>query len=340
MRPTYEPTPSAECLPALERGWAHMVNVLFRPFQFEKWIVLGFCAWLTTLGNFGFAGRPFGSQYQQKPRASFNEVVADWMPQAKAYFATNQVWLIPLAVVAVLMVLALWGCALWISSRSQFLFLDGVIQNRAAVTEPWKEFAAEGNSLFRCYLAALAILLAFLLVGLGLGFGIAQLDSAGAISRGLTITVSVLSGLFGLGLIVAGLIAVVLFDAFVIPLMWLRRSSCLDACQEFHALLNSDRMVFLRYLLLVFLIEIVTSLALGAATLLTCCLLGIIQMIPLVGTVVLLPIPVFHRSFSLSLLAQFGPEYDAFTVAAPPQCSPPSDSPNPAPPDGGVTPAP
>ena len=42
-----------------------------------------------------------------------------------------------------------------------------------------------------------------------------------------------------------------------------------------------------------------------------CCILGI----PYIGTVLMLPILVFERSYSLYYLGQYGPEFDVFARA-------------------------
>jgi hypothetical protein len=49
-------------------------------------------------------------------------------------------------------------------------------------------------------------------------------------------------------------------------------------------------------------------LAVVAAGLLTCCLGFVLLLIPYVGTVVLLPISVLYRSYTIEFLAQFDPE--------------------------------
>jgi hypothetical protein len=48
------------------------------------------------------------------------------------------------------------------------------------------------------------------------------------------------------------------------------------------------------------------------AILLTCCLAGCLMALPYIGTVFLLPVLVFKRSYSLYYLAQYGPQYDVF----------------------------
>lgn len=50
----------------------------------------------------------------------------------------------------------------------------------------------------------------------------------------------------------------------------------------------------------------------GFAVLVTCCLAGCLMMLPYIGTVLLLPILVFKRAYSLYFLGQFGPQYDVF----------------------------
>ena len=72
---------------------------------------------------------------------------------------------------------------------------------------------------------------------------------------------------------------------------------------------------------LYFLFSIVLGMAIGLmvmvvmfATCCCCCLM----LLPYVGTVLLLPVLMFKRCYSLYFLAQFGPEYDVFPPAGPP----------------------
>ena len=65
--------------------------------------------------------------------------------------------------------------------------------------------------------------------------------------------------------------------------------------------------------------------------LVTCCIFGIILVIPYIGTVALLPLYVALRALSLEFLAQFGPEWTMPAEAADPD-SPPAPAPPVAPP--------
>lgn len=49
----------------------------------------------------------------------------------------------------------------------------------------------------------------------------------------------------------------------------------------------------------------------------TCCCAACLMAIPYLGTVVLLPVRVFQRSYALFYLAQYGPQYNLFTAGAP-----------------------
>jgi hypothetical protein len=108
---------------------------------------------------------------------------------------------------------------------------------------------------------------------------------------------------------------------FVVPIMRLRRSKCLAAWREFYGLLSARPGQFVLYLLF----QIVLSMAIGmvvmgilVATCCCCCLM----LVPYISTVLLLPVLVFKRAYSLYFLAQFGPEYDVFPPPPPAQPSP------------------
>jgi len=108
-------------------------------------------------------------------------------------------------------------------------------------------------------------------------------------------------------------------EDFVVPIQYVRGCGCWTAWKEFGALVTANPGRFILYLLF----SLVLSLAIGAIVLfvmiVTCCIACCLLMIPYLGTVLLLPVLVFQRSFSLYYLAQYGPDYDVFAVTeAPP----------------------
>jgi hypothetical protein len=129
---------------------------------------------------------------------------------------------------------------------------------------------------------------------------------------------------------------------FVVPIMYLRKSGCIQAWNEFSAVLSVNKARFFLYLLF----QIVIAIAIGVITLtvfiLSCCLLCCVGCIPLLGqyviTVILLPLPVFKRTYSLYYLSQFGPDYHMMgTMSEPSRPYPPID-PYASPPSPGIEP--
>jgi len=66
-----------------------------------------------------------------------------------------------------------------------------------------------------------------------------------------------------------------------------------------------------------------------AAVLVTCCIAGCLLALPYLGTVLLLPVLVFKRGYSIHYLAQYGPDYDVFAPGEPPVATVPAPSPRP-----------
>jgi hypothetical protein len=197
------------------------------------------------------------------------------------------------------------------------MFLHCVALDKAEVSKPWSQFAHEGNSLFLFRLGlgliGWVLTLPLVVVIAVMIFRMAQ--------RGEPDVGGIL-GAVGLGLVLVGLAIVFaiiykLTTDFVVPIMFLRRNRCLKAWRELWALLSANAGQFILY----FLFSIVLAMAIGLmvvvvmfATCCCCCLM----LLPYVGTVLLLPILMFKRCYSLCFLAQFGPEYDVFPPAAPP----------------------
>ncbi len=70
------------------------------------------------------------------------------------------------------------------------------------------------------------------------------------------------------------------------------------------------------------LVQMAMAMAIGAmmfmAVCCTCCLAACLFILPYIGTVVLLPIHIFTRSYSLYYLAQYGPEFNVFAPSSDP----------------------
>jgi hypothetical protein len=298
--------------PALER----VKRVLFQPFDLGKWFTIGFCAWLAHLGEGGTGGN-FNYNFGQHHRYG-GDFRHDLM-RAKDYILDNLNWIVPLAAGLVVIGLALCLLFLWLSSRGKFMFLHCVALDKAEVSEPWHQFAYEGNSLFLFRivlgLAAMICTLPLLIIAIvivGKMFLNGQFLPNGIIS-------AIGFGLLFFAMAIAFAIIQKLTLDFVVPIMFLRRHRCLLAWKEFVALISSHVGTFILY----FLFQIVLAMAIGVivfgAIIITCCIAGCLMALPYLGTVLLLPVLTFKRCYSLYFLAQFGREYNVFPPEPPPQ---------------------
>jgi hypothetical protein len=218
-------------------------------------------------------------------------------------------------VVAVFLACLLIGLLLtWLSSRGHFMFLDGVVRNRGAVIEPWREYRREGNSffLFRVCLGMFALIVVLLILALcgAVAWPAIQDKAADA-----TILVAILLAvvLFVPFAVVMGFIGTLLGD-FVKPIMYLRRISVRAAWREFYDEIFAGRAgTFVLY----FLFKILIGMAVGALAMAFVCMTCCIAVIPYVGSVILLPLLVFLQAYPLYFLQQFGPKWQVIPSTPP-----------------------
>ena len=291
--------------PALEK----VKMILFKPFELRKWFVIGFCAWLAFLGS-GDGGGGGGSNFNFQNRKHEAHQAIDG---AKGFILDNLHWIIPVAVLAVAVGIILWLVLTWLSSRGRFMFLHCVAENKAEVKIPWEKFRQHANSLFlfRIVLGLIGFAVTGLPVLLLVGFIIIMIASKGPVLIG------VLGGVVISLIIIALIITFSLIGKFtmdfVVPIMFLRTTSCRAGWREFLRVLSSNKGRFFLYILF----QIVIGIAIGAIIMtgmcITCCCAACILAIPYIGTVLMLPLLVFKRAYSLLYLGQFGPELDVFS---------------------------
>jgi hypothetical protein len=293
----------------LSRAMVWSRDVLFRPFDLTKWFVLGFCAWLAMLGE---RGGPSSSGNWGKNRGD-HRTIEDGLYEAWEWVLVHWVTIVTIVGIAVFVILAIWLLFLWLSSRGKFMFLDGVVHNRAAVAAPWRQFRERANALFVFRivvgLIGTAIVIAFLaFVALLVLLGIRTPDFSPLLIAigifGLLVLVTIMIGFTVVGLAI---------NDFVVPLMYLRDRGVGAAWRELGALVSARPGVFVLYVL----IKIVIAIAVAAISILACCLTCCIAALPYIGTVILLPVWVFARAFPLYFLGQFGPQYARFATLGP-----------------------
>jgi hypothetical protein len=286
----------------IERAISRMKQVLFNPFDVQKWFVMGFCAFLASLVDGGIGGGgPRGNPTRWDTPCHQGELqqVSDWVLHH-----------LPVVIGVGILVLAVFLATMalfqWLGSRGQFMFLDNVVRNRAAVVEPWHRFRDLGNDLFRFRFLLVLFSLGYFLVLGGLGWWIAKPDFAtchfgGSALAAVVVTASL--ALLGIGALV--LVSLLLSD-FVVPVMYHRN---LGTGQAFGVLwgeiIPGHGGAFVCFFLMKLLLGIVAIIIVALGTCVTCC----IAALPYVSSVVFLPIFIFFRGYSLYFLEQFGEQW-------------------------------
>ena len=194
-------------------------------------------------------------------------------------------WVIALIAVGGLIILALVLALVWVGAHGRFIFTDCIVRNRAAIVAPWKEFRAEANSFFLFSVLVLLILIAFCVF----------LFFLACLAFGFALTLQLM-----------------------VPIMYRQRCRAMDAFGQTIRLIAAHPGPVVLYMLFFLVLVIAAAMISCAATCVTCC----IAAIPYIGTVILLPVFVLLRSFSLLFLRQFGPDYDVWASFMPPEFLP------------------
>jgi hypothetical protein len=289
----------------LRLGIARMRSILLSPFDLGNWLAIGFAAFLAGLmdGNMGGGGSVSDDDALDGVREGLEGLVSGGWEAVLA--SAVAVIVAALIVTAILLVLTI---CLWLSSRGKFMFLDTVVTGTGRVRAPWAEYRAEGNSLFRWRLGFLVATGAAGLLVLGAAALILiprgdPFETAGSIAVFIVLLVLLLT----LGLFYA--FVTLLLENFVVPVMYRRRLPATAAWSVFLPLLKERLAEFVLYALFVFVLFVGVAVVVGVVGLLTCCVGFLLLAIPYVGSVLMLPVTVSYRAFSLEFLGQFGSEY-------------------------------
>jgi hypothetical protein len=294
--------------PAIERVKA----MLFKPFDLGKWFIIGFCAWLAYLGGGGGGG---GGGHWNAPHEQRTKI-AEGVNAAKEYFLDNLFWIIPVVVIGAVIIIGIGLLIVWLNSRGKFMFLHCVATNKSEVKVPWHKFRKHGNSLFlfRMVLCIIGLAIVALPI-LGIVLLIIMMVTKAApiiVFVPITIILGLIVFVFA---IVMSLVRKFTFD-FVAPIMFLRTASCIAGWREFLTILSVNKAGFALYILF----QIVIAIAIGTIIFIGFCIgccfccVSLLLFIPYIGTVILLPLFVFKRAYSLYYLRQFGPGFDVFGI--------------------------
>jgi len=296
----------------LGRAWSRMKMALFKPFDLNKWFVVGFNAFLAGLLDGGNRG---SSSARSHRGGDFGDFL-NFPHNAWDWLINHPGWFIGIIFIA-LFVIALIIVLTWLSSRGTFMFLDNVVQDKAEIAKPWKRYRKEGNSLFLWRLGFGLVCFVLIIMFFIFFFISASHLYDANYHRVPVLFIVQMALLFLLMLIVIGYISMFLKN-FVAPIMYKNNITTSQAWRRFLSIFKRYPFHFILFGLLAFVLTILFIIFVVVAGLLTCCIGLILFIIPYIGTVVTLPIWYTYRAFSLEFLAQFGPENELFPSAKSP----------------------
>lgn len=299
--------PKIEIVKPFEEAFELMKRILFQPFDVKKWFVIGFAAWLANLGG---GGGGFNYQYNRREEVQkLNEAISQ-IPHPILVIGVS------VLILAVLVLIVLFA---WLRARGRFMLIDCIVKNRGAIAEPWREFQKEGNSYF---LFSLVVGLAFFVIAVLLSVPLLLLVVKGRyyffIHRD-QLNIYLISAIAAWVFIILVLVLVwALIANFMTPVMYRRRCRAYEAFQTVIALIAANPGEILFYCLFLIVLALATVIVACLVTCVTCC----VAAIPYIGTVILLPLFVLLRAFSLLFLRQFGPDYDVWASFMSPEFLP------------------
>ena len=325
---------------AFETAWQRMTIILFQPFDLAKWGLIGFSAFLAMLAEGGVSFNnplPYGNQ---NTTASHTYTT---LPQALHAFKQFRTWLDalpndPWLTVFVCLAIAFVVVSLvlnWVGCRGEFIFLDNIVRNRAALAWPWWHYARAGNIWFLLHFGLFLLSMLFFVTtsGVFLYINWAWIDAERNPNPG-EIGALVLSTLVFFILGVIGTVIKFLIRTLVLPLYFKQTMSLGSALLAVMHLVFTRPVSIFVYVLLSFVLAVL-SIAISCLVFITafCATFSIICCVacfPFLGAMLMqmvlcqliLPLLVFKRCFQLGCLEQFGPEYDVFSVDLPPPGTP------------------
>jgi hypothetical protein len=300
---------AAAALDAAQLALDHTRRHLF-PFRFERWLVLGFVAFLDQCGRSGGGGgfnvpAPGGGGGHGSGAGAQVERVLAWLGEHVLLVSV-------LAAVTLALMVVITAVVLWINSRGVFMYVDNVASGRADVARPWREHAGHASSYFAWSFAlamgTMTVVLLLVLAGGTAALFLFRGRPPSAMLAGVAVIVVLVFVLLAVVLAVS-LFSLALRD-FVAPLQLHTGRPCGEALRLFLRLLRAHPGVFVVYVLLKIGFAVVTGLAMLVVGCCTCCC----GFLPVVAQTILQPAFYFERAWSLYLLRQLG--HDLLPAAA------------------------
>lgn len=288
---------AASPVEALQQAWALVNRSLLDHFDATSWLLLGFCAWLTTLfEGSGLTLIQLIAQLALSAGLDPSGIMDDYTEHtAMVTIGANA---LALAVMTVM----------WLRCHGAFMLLDNLAHQRALVRQPWREFAGPALSLLGLRLAVTGTSLLALAGQGGAGAWLLWNDvQAEQLTGNSALVIAGLGTSLAVTLLAWAVAATVVAD-LAFPIMYARRCGSLHALRLAIRAVRAQPLASLGYLILRWLAGFVVA----TVTMLASCLTCYMAALPFIGTVLLLPIPVFLTGYAACFVEQLDEENRIF----------------------------
>ncbi|OGV39614.1 MAG: hypothetical protein A2020_02810 [Lentisphaerae bacterium GWF2_45_14] len=304
----------------MKSAYERTKTILFSPFSLGSYLLLGFCVWLASLFEGGSylifvnimnffmtfstacAAAAAGSS-SCKPSLPLNGENAS--PSVMFIF-------IIIFLFVVILSIGLSFVLMWVKARFEFIFLYNVLNGKSEIVNPWKRFAAQGNSTFiwRFVVSLLAGVSMMILFAVSMAFFLPWIFECAETKAFATPGIAPLCGI--ILLIISFLSITILmallsffFKQFVIPIMYYNNLKVWEAFCGFMKIFRRGILHFIAFAAIYGMLFFLVSLAVMVFSYVTFKLGSILLMIPYVWALVLLPVLVFFRLYGVEFLNQF-----------------------------------
>lgn len=292
--------PLFEPVGAIHAATARIGRMLFQPFDVANYLTLALAVWLWHLGG---SWQGSGMTWSNPSASSL-----DLGPLVDT--VDRMGWPVVAGIAAATMALAslFWVILAFLRARGNVIVIDDLARERAALSKPWSELSSQANQLWALHVSFGFVVGTIVVVVIGLPLAIAvtrALDGTQAIAVGFATGSLIVVGLFA-AFVIGVVVAVI--DDLVAPLMVLRQTGMQEAAAELGDLVRVAPLAFVIYLVARVLISLVIA---AVASVLSCSTCGAASILPFAGTLLLLPLLLGVRAFTLEFLGQLSPELRA-----------------------------
>lgn len=233
--------------------------MLFRPFDFKTWMIMGVIGWLGGEGmgggfNFSF---PVGGHHPSKPAPAPPSAPGPHFPTA----------LLALVIAGIVLVVSAIAVAfIYLFSRFRFVLFDSVLSAHAGIDKGWRSYRDQAHRYFWFWVAAGVVML--LIFALALGVPVLLAFKRGVFEKSPP-PLDELFALFGIVFVTVLTIAVVVYvfsslaKDFIVPLMALDDLRIGRAWAALKDMLKAEPWSFAGYLGLKLLMSFVATIALA-----------------------------------------------------------------------------